>query len=197
MLQSRRMRNAKNIVDISAAFNSVTAVHLGLDEQTWTERKKIVKVRATYITVDQLEREDFKINAAFFEYRFKSMTSSDAQSPPIFTVSALSVENCLLESEMFKMDSVRAQDPDILADRKIPQHMRDRLLERSTELRPEFGDPEWKETERACSHCRSKKMQSMNVCSRYVLRMMAFRKGVNGLVRCKIREYCGKVWYVS
>ncbi|KAG6910623.1 hypothetical protein DXG01_009132 [Tephrocybe rancida] len=78
------------------------------------------RVRKTYVSTDQLQQEDYKLDEAFLHDAFRPIESPDLDSPPIFTVSALSVDKCLLASEIFKMDNIQAQDPACDVAHNIP-----------------------------------------------------------------------------
>ncbi|KAF8877310.1 hypothetical protein CPB84DRAFT_1795078 [Gymnopilus junonius] len=129
-------------------------------------------VRATYVTEDQLEAPDFRLGKSFLSFN----TNPFRDLPPFFTVTPGTVLPCLLASDVFKIDSVRAQDPNLKSNPvPIPQTVRDKVIgDKNT--RVSFRGSEWQSRHYcACARCKASKKRDLNLCS-----------------RCTIEFYCGK-----
>ncbi|PPQ76022.1 hypothetical protein CVT26_005551 [Gymnopilus dilepis] len=97
--------------------------------------KAIEWVRGTYVTEDQVMRRDFEMNPLAIsadanpERFFTPEELRMIPFPPIFTVTPDTVKPCLLESDVNKIDSVRAQDPKLKANpAPVPQSVRARVI---------------------------------------------------------------------
>ncbi|KAF8060807.1 hypothetical protein FPV67DRAFT_307723 [Lyophyllum atratum] len=132
-------------------------------------------VRATYVKEDEAFHPEFGFDQAFLHSAEKPPYPITDDHPPIFTVTPQSVEPCLLASDIKKIDSIRAQDPES-PNVAVPESVRNRVLgDRDTRLG--FEGSWWQEKHyRMCSYgpCSTSKDRGLHLCS-----------------RCKIQYYCG------
>lgn len=110
-------------------------------------------VRATYVTEDQLGRPGFYLHRSFLHSAEQPPATIFGESPfpPIFTVTPQTVEPRPLASDIIKVDSIRAQDPES-PPAPVPESVRNRVLG-SRDTRPKLRDSKWQEKHyRQCSY---------------------------------------------
>ena len=125
------------------------------------------RVRATYVTEDQTESPDFRLSRNFLSYAVDPPADDvDEDFAPFFTVSPETVLPCLMEDDVFKIDSVRAQDPAAKSKLEhVPESIRARVIG-GKDTRARFRGSTWeRKIPRNCASCGARR-QDLSVCSR-------------------------------
>ncbi|KAF8883916.1 hypothetical protein CPB84DRAFT_181398 [Gymnopilus junonius] len=134
--------------------------------------EEISWVRATYVTEDQLNHPDFRLSSqyiSFFEDPPMDSASGQKSYPPFFTVTRETVKPRLLTSDVFKIDSVWAQDPKLKSNPvPVPKSVHDKVIG-DKDTRVHFPGSEWQlQHYRACSYCGTSKKDEVHVCARMI-----------------------------
>ena len=163
----------------------------------WASHVVRGRVRSTYVIDSQLESQNFRLSKGFLSFEKNSFINpfTDKDLSPFFTVTPESVAPCLLEDDVYRIDSVRAQDTKLESPLTlVPGRIREKVICTKGGLLRAPGTWWHLRLHQSCSSCRQER--ALYMCSRFAFYIFGLYRLSCSYVyfRCKLVYYCGKEW---